>query len=67
MQVAAVTLLYASFFLRMVLVRLHRLRAVPHRSIGQLTVVIWMWSDSCCTTEQIQCCVMMMVHLLCIR
>lgn len=67
MQVAAVISLYASCFLRMALVRLPRHQAVPHHFIGQLTVVIWMWLNSCCTTRQIQCCVMMMVHLLCIR
>lgn len=32
-------------------VPLRRRRAVPRRSIEQLTAVIWVWSDCCCATE----------------
>lgn len=67
MQVALVILLYASFFLRMGLVHLPRHEAVPHHCTAQLTAVIWMLLGFFCTTGQIQCSVMMMVHPLYIR
>lgn len=67
MQVAVVIALYASSFLRPVLVHLPRHPAVLHHSIDHLTAAASMLSDSCCTTGQIQWSVMTMVHPLYIR